>query len=226
MGRGSMRPSCKVGFEMTKTYAALAAASVVGLLAGTALYVFLAQDDDVFAQCRGGQVGGGDIGGPFSLVDPTGATVTDAEVLTKPSLIYFGYTFCPDVCPLDAARNAESVDILEEQGFDVTPVFITVDPERDTPQVMGEFAANLHPKMVGLTGSPEQVRAASQAYKTFYRKQEGGDPDYYLVDHSTFTYLTLPGVGFVDFFRRDDTADQMAERVACFVSNAGLPQTN
>lgn len=226
MGRGSMRPSCKVGFEMTKTYAALAAASVVGLLAGTALYVFLAQDDDVFAQCRGGQVGGGDIGGPFSLVDPTGATVTDAEVLTKPSLIYFGYTFCPDVCPLDAARNAEAVDILEEQGFDVTPVFITVDPERDTPQVMGEFAANLHPKMVGLTGSPEQVRAASQAYKTFYRKQEGGDPDYYLVDHSTFTYLTLPGVGFVDFFRRDDTADQMAERVACFVSNAGLPQIN
>lgn len=226
MGRGSMRPSCKVGFEMTKTYAALAAASVVGLLAGTALYVFLAQDDDVFAQCRGGQVGGGDIGGPFSLVDPTGTTVTDAEVLTKPSLIYFGYTFCPDVCPLDAARNAEAVDILEEQGFDVTPVFITVDPERDTPQVMGEFAANLHPKMVGLTGSPEQVRAASQAYKTFYRKQEGGDPDYYLVDHSTFTYLTLPGVGFVDFFRRDDTADQMAERVACFVSNAGLPQTN
>ena len=226
MGRGSMRPSCKVGFEMTKTYAALAAASVVGLLAGTALYVFLAQDDDEFAQCRGGQVGGGDIGGPFSLVDPTGTTVTDAEVLTKPSLIYFGYTFCPDVCPLDAARNAEAVDILEEQGFDVTPVFITVDPERDTPQVMGEFAANLHPKMVGLTGSPEQVRAASQAYKTFYRKQEGGDPDYYLVDHSTFTYLTLPGVGFVDFFRRDDTADQMAERVACFVSNAGLPQTN
>lgn len=226
MGRGSMRPSCKVGFEMTKTYAALAAASVVGLLAGTALYVFLAQDDDVFAQCRGGQVGGGDIGGPFSLVDPTGTTVTDAEVLTKPSLIYFGYTFCPDVCPLDAARNAEAVDILEEQGFDVTPVFITVDPERDTPQVMGEFAANLHPKMVGLTGSPEQVRAASQAYKTFYRKQEGGDPDYYLVDHSTFTYLTLPGVGFVDFFRRDDTADQMAERVACFVSNAGLPQIN
>ena len=226
MGRGSMRPSCKVGFEMTKTYAALAAASVVGLLAGTARYVFLAQDDDEFAQCRGGQVGGGDIGGPFSLVDPTGTTVTDAEVLTKPSLIYFGYTFCPDVCPLDAARNAEAVDILEEQGFDVTPVFITVDPERDTPQVMGEFAANLHPKMVGLTGSPEQVRAASQAYKTFYRKQEGGDPDYYLVDHSTFTYLTLPGVGCVDFFRRDDTADQMAERVACFVSNAGLPQTN
>lgn len=205
---------------MTKTYAALAAAAVAGLLGGTALYIFVMKDDDAFAQCRGGQVGGGDIGGAFTLVDETGATVTDAQVLAKPSLVYFGYTFCPDVCPLDAARNAEAVDILEEQGFDVTPVFITVDPERDTPEVLAEFTDNLHPNMIGLTGSPEQVRAASQAYKTFYRKQDGGDPDYYLVDHSTFTYLTLPGIGFVDFFRREDTAVQMAERVACFAQNA------
>lgn len=204
---------------MTRLYAALAAAAVAGLLGGTALYIFLQQSDDAFAQCRGGQVGGGDIGGPFTLVDETGATVTDADVLSKPSLIYFGYTFCPDVCPLDAARNAEAVDILEEWGIDVTPVFISVDPERDTPEVMAEFTEYLHPRMVGLTGSPDQIRQASQAYKTFYRKQDG-DPDYYLVDHSTFTYLTLPGVGFVDFFRREDTPDQMAQRVACFATNA------
>ncbi|NEX48120.1 SCO family protein [Pseudotabrizicola algicola] len=204
---------------MTRFYAALAAAAVAGLLGGTGLYVYLKQEDDAFAQCRGGQVGGGDIGGPFTLVDESGATVTDADVLTKPSLIYFGYTFCPDVCPLDAARNADAVDLLEEMGVDVTPVFISVDPERDTPEVLAEFTDNLHPKMIGLTGTPEQVRTASQAYKTFYRKQDG-DPDYYLVDHSTFTYLTLPGVGFVDFFRRDDTAEQMAQRVACFAANA------
>jgi protein SCO1/2 len=202
---------------MTKISAGLAIAAVAGLLGGTALYVFLQPGDDAFAQCRGGQVGGGDIGGPFTLVDETGATVTDAQVLAKPSLVYFGYTFCPDVCPIDAARNAEAVDILEERGFEVTPVFITVDPDRDTPEVLAEFTNYLHPNMIGLTGSAEQVRAASQAYRTFYRKQEG-DPDFYLVDHSTFTYLTLPGIGFVDFFRRDDTADQMAERVACFVS--------
>jgi protein SCO1 len=211
---------------MVKTYAALAAAAVVGLLGGTVLYIYLGQADDDFAQCRGGQVGGGDIGGAFTLVDDTGRTVTDADVLTKPALIYFGYTFCPDVCPLDAARNAEAVDILEEQGFDVTPVFITVDPERDTPEVLAEFTDSLHPNMIGLTGSAEQVRAASQAYKTFYRKQDGGDPDYYLVDHSTFTYLTLPGVGFVDFFRREDTAVQMADRVACFALNAPAAKKN
>ncbi|PJF09962.1 SCO family protein [Pseudorhodobacter sp. MZDSW-24AT] len=204
---------------MTKLYAAVAAAAVAGLLGGSALYIVLQQKDDAFAQCRGGQVGGGDIGGPFTLVDETGATVTDAEVLTKPSLIYFGYTFCPDICPLDAARNAEAVDILEEWGVDVTPIFISVDPERDTPEVLATFTEYMHPKMLGLTGSPEQVRQASLAYKTFYRKQEG-DADYYLVDHSTFTYLTLPGIGFVDFFRREETADQIAERVACFATNA------
>lgn len=211
---------------MTKTYAALAAAAVVGLLGGTALYIFLQQGNDPFAECRGGQVGGGDIGGPFTLVDQSGTTVTDAEVLTKPSLIYFGYTFCPDVCPLDNARNAEAVDILEEQGFEVTPVFISIDPERDTPEVIAGYVGNLHPNMIGLTGSPEQVKAASQAYKTFYRKQEGGDPEFYLMDHSTFTYLTLPGIGFVDFFRREDTADKMAERVACFLSNQAVTQKN
>lgn len=210
---------------MTRVYAALAAAVVAGLLGGSAIFIFLQQSEDAFAQCRGGQVGGGDIGGAFTLIDETGATVTDADVLTKPSLIYFGYTFCPDVCPLDAARNAEAVDILEEWGVDVTPIFISIDPERDTPEVMAEFTEYLHPKMVGLTGSPDQVRVASQAYKTFYRKQDG-DPDYYLVDHSTFTYLTLPGVGFVDFFRRDDSADQMAQRVACFATNAPSPQIN
>jgi protein SCO1 len=210
---------------MTRTYAALAAAAIVGLLGGTALYVTLQTGNDVFAQCRGGQVGGGDIGGPFTLVDETGRTVSEKDVLAKPALIYFGYTFCPDICPLDAARNAEAVDILEEQGFEVTPVFITVDPERDTPEVLAEYTENLHPHMIGLGGSPEQVRAASAAFKTFYRKQEG-DPDYYLMDHSTFTYLTLPGIGFVDFFRREVTADQMAERVACFVSNAESAKIN
>lgn len=210
---------------MTKTFAALAAAVVVGLVGGSALYVYLGASDDKFAQCRSGQVGGGSIGGPFTLVDGSGKTVTEADVLTKPSLVYFGYTFCPDVCPLDNQRNAEAVDILEEQGFDVTPVFISVDPQRDTPEVVADFAANLHPKMIGLTGSEEQVKAASQAYKTYFKKQDG-DEEFYLVDHSTFTYLMLPGTGFADFFKREETADQMAQRVACFVGNADLPNQN
>lgn len=203
---------------MVKLYAGLAVAAVVGMVGGLLAYSQLAGTEDRFAQCRGGAVGG-DIGGPFTLVNGQGQTVTESDVITKPSLVYFGYTFCPDVCPLDNARNAEAVDILEERGFDVTPVFISVDPERDTPDVVRDFATNHHPKMIGLTGSPEQIKAASQAYKTFFRKQNSDDPDYYLVDHSTFTYLVLPETGFVDFFKRDDTAEQMAERTACFLSN-------
>lgn len=178
---------------------------------------------DQFAQCRQGQVAGGTaaIGGPFELLHEDGQTVTEKDVLTEPSLIYFGYTFCPDVCPLDNTRNAEAVEILEANGEVVTPVFITVDPERDTPEVMKEFTDYLHPRMVGLSGSLEQVKAASQAYRTYYRKQEpeDGDDEYYLVDHSTFTYLTLPGHGFVEYFRRDVSAEDMAQRVGCFVEN-------
>ncbi len=178
--------------------------------------------EDPFADCRQGQVAGGldKIGGPFTLVNAKGETVTDKDVITGPSLIYFGYTFCPDVCPLDNTRNAEAVDILEKRGIMVTPIFISIDPKRDTPEVVGDFAATLHERMIGLTGSPEQVKAASKAYKTYYKSHEGegeGDDDYYLVDHSTFTYLVLPGRGTVEFFRRDVTPEQMADRVACFV---------
>lgn len=201
---------------MTRIYAIGAATAVAALLGASAWYVLSNQPDDAFAACRQGQVAGGDIGGPFTLVNTAGQTVTDAEVLAKPSLVYFGYTFCPDVCPFDMARNAEAVDILEERGLDVSPVFISIDPERDTTDALADYAANMHPRLIALTGSEDQVKAASQAYKTFYKRQPSED-EFYLVDHSTFTYLMLPGTGFVDFFRREVTSDQMAERVACFI---------
>lgn len=175
-------------------------------------------DDDKYAQCRSTQVAGGagQIGGPFTLVNAAGETVTDQDVITKPSILYFGYTFCPDVCPLDTARNAEAIDVLTERGYDVTPVFISVDPERDTPEVVGDFAANLHEDMIGLTGSEEQIRAASQAYRTYYRRQPSDD-EYYLVDHSTFSYLVMPDDGFVEFFRRELSPEDVANRTSCFL---------
>jgi protein SCO1/2 len=114
------------------------------------------------------------------------------------------------------ARNVEAVDILAERGFEVTPVFISIDPERDTPEALADYASNMHPDLVALTGSADQVKVASQAYKTFYRKQESED-EFYLVDHSTFTYLMLPGTGFVDFFRREITSEEMADSVSCFL---------
>ena len=206
---------------MTKLYAGVAAAAVVVFLGALLAYTQLNRGEDVFAQCRQGRVAGGDIGGPFTLVNPAGETVTDADVLAKPSLVYFGYTFCPDVCPFDMARNVEAVDILEERGFDVTPVFISIDPERDTTDALGDYAANMHPKLIALTGTEEQVKAAANAYRAFYSRQPSED-EFYLVDHSTFTYLMLPGTGFVDFFRREVTSDQMADTVSCVLEAADL----
>ncbi len=203
---------------MRNLYAITALVLVIAMLGGLAGFIIMNKGGETaFASCSQSTIatGAGGIGGPFELVDETGATVTDADVITEPTLVYFGYTFCPDVCPLDAARNAEAVEVLETQGVQSTPVFISIDPERDTPEVLAEFTDIMHPKMLGLTGSAEQVKAASQAYKTFYRRQPGED-DYYLVDHSTFTYLVLPEHGFVDFFRRDATVEQIVETVACY----------
>jgi len=204
---------------MTKTYAIAAGAVVVALLGGTFLATQMNGSNDVFAQCRASTAAAGAIGGPFELVDETGATVTDVDVITEPTVIYFGYTFCPDVCPLDNMRNAQAVDILDEDGVAATPVFISIDPERDTVEVVRDYTENFHDRMIGLTGSPEQVRAASQAYRTYYAKQESED-DYYLVDHTTMSYLVLPEHGFQEFYRRDTTPEQMAESVACFADAA------
>lgn len=199
----------------------MAVAALAGLIGGMAWFALGRGPDDRFAACREGAVAGGAgaIGGPLDLIDETGAAVTDREIITQPTLIYFGYTFCPDVCPVDAARNAEAIDILERRGIMVTPVFISVDPARDTPEVLAEFTDMLHPRMIGLTGTEAQVQAASRAYKTYFRVNNPDD-DYYLVDHSTFSYLVLPEVGFVDFFRQEVTPEQMADRIACFVEAA------
>ncbi len=200
--------------------APLAALAIVGLLGGIWFATQTPEGGDRFAQCRASQIAGGagSIGGPFELVNGDGQTVTDADVITEPTLIYFGYTFCPDVCPIDTARNADAVDLLAERDISTTPVFISIDPTRDTPEVVSDFAANLHERMIGLTGTPEQVKAASQAYRTYYKAHDSGD-EFYLVDHSTFSYLVLPNEGFVEFFRREATAQDIADTVACFVEN-------
>ncbi|UWQ32827.1 SCO family protein [Leisingera sp. M527] len=203
---------------MTRVYALFAVAFVAALVGGAWFMTRGGAGGDKFAQCRSSQIAGGTdtIGGAFELVNAKGETVTDKDVITEPSIVYFGYTFCPDVCPMDSARNADAVDVLAERGISVTPVFISIDPDRDTPEAVGDFAENLHEKMIGLTGSLDQVKAASKAYKTYFKKNEG-DEDYYLVDHSTFSYLVLPEDGFVEFFRRDETAEQMADKTACFI---------
>jgi protein SCO1/2 len=200
---------------MSKIIAIGAAVTMVAVVGGT--FAVTQLTTPTLADCGSTAVGGGAIGGPFELINAAGETVTDQDIITEPTILYFGYTFCPDVCPIDMARNAAAVDILEERGIDATPVFITIDPARDTAEVVADYADLFHPKAIGLTGSQAQTAAASKAYRTVYSKS-GDDSEYYLMNHSTFSYLTLPDVGFVEFFRQDTTPEQVADTVACFAA--------
>lgn len=200
---------------MPKFYASVAAIALAALLGWQGYRALQSQSADAFAECRSGAVAGGEIGGPFTLTDTKGNAVTDATLLAKPALIYFGYASCPDVCPLDNARNTEAVALLAAQGLDVTPVFITVDPMRDTQAVLADYAENFE-GLLALTGSQAQTDAAAKTYKVYFQMPEKRDPGY-MVDHTTMTYLMLPKVGFVDFFQRDATAQDMADKTACFL---------
>lgn len=195
-------------------YAAVALAAVIGGLGGT--YVATRGDK---GGCGTAVVAGGNgaVGGPFTLIDENSATVTDKEVITGPTLVYFGYTYCPDICPTDVARNVEAVDLLEQRGYMVTPVLISVDPGRDTPQVLKEWTDYLHPRLLGLTGTEDQILAAAKAYKTVFKLPDDRSGNDYVVDHMTQTYLMLPGAGFVEFFTRDATPEDIAAATACFI---------
>ena len=138
---------------MQKVYALLVLVVIAISLITITIYVLIFKNEvNYYAECRGGQVAG-NIGGSFSLINQDGFEVTDVDVIKEPSLIYFGYTFCPDICPLDTYRNVEAVRILERKGYSITPIFITFDPQRDTTEVLKEFSNFMHPKMIGLTGS-------------------------------------------------------------------------
>lgn len=195
--------------------------SLAAVLLGVAAGVFIVlrgEEGDRFADCRETRVAGGaaEIGGSFELTNTRGERVTQADLIDRPTLVYFGYTFCPDFCPNDMSRNAIARDTLAERGLDVNLAMISIDPDRDTVEAMADFTNAIDPTIEGLTGTPEEIATAAEAYKIYYRKA-GDDPDYYLMDHTTFTYLMAPEEGFLEFFPSDVTPDDMAERVGCFV---------
>lgn len=141
---------------------------------------------------QAGIVPGIAVGGPFELTDQTGRTVTDQDFRGRLMLIYFGYAYCPDICPTDLQQIALAMDELgDAAAAEVQPIFITIDPERDTVASLARYVGLFHPKLLGLTGSAAQVAAAAKAYRVFYQKApaKGGAPDEYLMDHSTYSYL-------------------------------------
>ncbi len=153
------------------------------------------------------------IGGPFRLIDQTGKTVTDADYRGKLMLVYFGYTFCPDVCPTTLGAMAQAYDQLSPAQRDqVVPIFITVDPERDTVDQMASYVANFSPALVGLTGSPDEVKPVLQEYRVYAAKAEGNGPNY-SVDHSSIIYLMDKNGKFSTHFDGNASPPQIAEGV-------------
>ena len=141
------------------------------------------------------------IGGPFQLVDHTGRTVTEKSFDGRHLLVFFGYTYCPDFCPTELAIMGHAMDELGKLGNEVQPLFITVDPARDDVAALAEYVPSFHPRLLGLTGSKEQVRAAAKAYRVYYRLNESDEDGAYLVDHSTFVYFMDPDGNYVTHFR-------------------------
>ena len=189
-------------------------AAVVAVILAAAGWLALRPSDGIEISPAMMAVDGADIGGPFELTAHTGERMTSDALIDRPTLIYFGYTFCPDVCPIDSQIMVDAVDLLAERQIEVKPVFITIDPERDTPKELGYYAEAMHPTMVGLTGSPEDVRAAADEYKVFYKRTNvPGSAAEYLMQHTSFTYLMLPETGLAAIFRRDFPATQIADDI-------------
>jgi protein SCO1/2 len=153
------------------------------------------------------------IGGDFTLVGQTGATRHPADFRGKLMLVYFGYTYCPDVCPTELQKMSEAVDLLGARGDAVQPIFVTIDPQRDTVEQMKEYAANFHPRLVALTGSAEQVAAAARAYRVFYQQVKQADGTY-VMDHSSVVYLMGRDGSYLAHFGAESDAAKMAAAIA------------
>ena len=152
------------------------------------------------------------IGGPFALEGGNGQTVSSTDFRGKYMLIYFGYTYCPDVCPTTLTAVAAALDKLGPKAASLVPIFITVDPHRDTPTVMKRYAAAFSPRIVGLTGTAAQIAQVAKEYRVYYAKHKTGPgPNDYLMDHSSLLYLMGPDGKFLAPIPADQSGEEMAK---------------
>ena len=154
--------------------------------------------------------GRGTVGGPFTLTDQTGRTRRDSEFRGKLMVVYFGYTYCPDVCPADLMAITQALDVLGSAAEGIQPVFITVDPERDT-KVLKDYLAAFHPSLVGLTGSPEEIRKVANSYKAFYAKVPNERSGEYSIDHAGVIYLMGRNGEYLGFMPPQTGPDRLTE---------------
>jgi protein SCO1/2 len=201
---------------VTKSSLRLALIVLAGLMVGAAAALA------IFPEARqrllpasAPSVGSALVGGPFTLTDQTGKRVTDKDLRGRYTLVFFGFTYCPDVCPSALQVMAAALDKLGPQGQKITPLFITVDPERDSPAQLASYLKSFHPRLVGLTGTPAEIEAVTKAYRVYVKKV--ADPKSsagYTFDHSAIIYLMGPDGAYLAHFTHATNVDAMAERLA------------
>jgi protein SCO1/2 len=199
-------PQSSVSSKLPLIIAVIAAA--VLLLAGGALYY------KQFLAASAGQ-GTALVGGPFTMTDQNGRRVTEKDFLGRPMLVSFGFTYCPDVCPGQLLKITEALPLLGEKGKQIQLVFVTVDPARDTPQVLKEYLGNFAPGYVGLTGSADDIAAMARAYRVYYAKVDNASaPDSYTMDHSSIIYLMDAKGRFLKHFSdKNEDAASLAKAI-------------
>ena len=184
----------------------LFAALVLALAAGVGGYALMSQRLE-----RQAESGVALVGGPFTMTDQNGQRVSEKDFLGKHMLVFFGYTYCPDICPTELQVMMAALDQLGRQADEVQPVFVSIDPARDTPEVMKAYVENFGPRLTGLTGSPEEVAAMAKAYRAYYAKSgDTSSPDAYLMDHSSIIYLMGPDGRFRKHFTYTTDAQRLA----------------
>jgi cytochrome oxidase Cu insertion factor (SCO1/SenC/PrrC family) len=191
----------------------IAAGFALGALA--ALAIFPAARAKLLPTIGVRSVGQAMIGGPFALTDHTGKRVTDQDFRGRTLIVFFGFTFCPDVCPSGLQVIAAAIDKLGPKGKDITPLFISLDPERDTPAQLATYVQSFHPRLVGLTGTPAEIAAVAKAYRVYVQKVP--DPKStagYTIDHSSIIYVMGPDGAYRTHFTHATSPDAMAERLA------------
>ena len=183
---------------------------VVVLLATGAVWFSRWRSDAVSTVAGVSLPGGVSVGGPFTLTDDHGQSVTDASYRGRWMLVYFGYTFCPDVCPTELQTISAALDKLGPKSAEVVPLFITIDPQRDTAGALAGYVKLFDNRLIGLTGTPEQIAAVAKEYRVYYAKVTPKNSSDYLMDHSSFVYLMGPDGRFRALFRQGMTPQELA----------------
>jgi protein SCO1 len=213
----SLSIALEVAMNRQTAFALVAALALVAAIAVAAIYALLPDRSETATPIVAAS--SMPAGGPFALLDGTGATITDQTFRGRWELVFFGYIYCPDLCPTTLSTIAEALRELGPLAAQIQPIFITIDPRRDTPETVGAYVRNFDPRIVGLTGSPEAIAAVAAEYKIYYAVHKTGDgPDDYLMDHSGFVYLMNPEGKFARVLSGEGPGKALADRLRPFLS--------